>query len=222
MPYYLPEDGIGYLDFKEFDRFRRAWSTAMQLLPWWWVAGEIRSGDSDAMKTRGEFGQINLPATYLAADAITRLMNELNQWRELEDIAHDSYGSEQARVLTREVETAAAKWPTEDKPHRVKFFRCMSCEQQTLRYYPPEVYEGELLDVRVKCSNCNAVMDSDMFAFAAAVIEAEEKDRERRRLDLDKRRPRTDRQIKSDDLPVGESEVGSDVATDVDAVRVSA
>jgi hypothetical protein len=137
MPYYLAEDGVGYLTFEQFDRLRRAWSDAIKLLPWWWVAGQIRSGDIDEMRVRSSDPALPLPATWLAAHEITRLMQELNGWLELEDVAHDAGAAELALLLTKEVETAAAKWPFSDRSHKVSYFRCQACQQMTLRYMPP-------------------------------------------------------------------------------------
>ena len=133
-----PDAGtVGYLTYDEFDRLTRAWVTAIKHLPWWWVAGHIRGGDSDELRTRSTEHTLPLPSTWLAAHEITRLMQELNQWPELEDAAHDDYGSEIAKLLTSEVQTAAAKWPISDRAHRVQHFRCQACQQLTLKYMPP-------------------------------------------------------------------------------------
>lgn len=129
--------GVGYLTWDEFDRLTKAWVTAIKHLPWWWVAGQIRSGDVDEMHHRSTEPSLPIPATWLAAHEITRLMQELNQWRELEDAAHDDFGAELAKLLIKEVETAAAKWPISDRSHRVQHFRCQACQQLTLKYLPP-------------------------------------------------------------------------------------
>lgn len=138
QPEYDPDaGGVGYLTWDEFDRLTKAWVTAIKHLPWWWVAGQIRSGDVDEMHHRSTEPSLPIPATWLAAHEITRLMQELNQWRELEDAAHDDFGAELARLLTKEVETAAAKWPISDRSHKVQHFRCQACQQLTLKYLPP-------------------------------------------------------------------------------------
>lgn len=129
--------GIGYLTWDQWDRLQRAWVTAHKHLPWWWVAGHIRSGDADELRRRSAELPLGLPATWLAAWEITRLMQELNRWPELEDAANDTDGAELALLLIREVQTAAAKWPIADKPHQVRYMRCQACDLATLRYLPP-------------------------------------------------------------------------------------
>jgi len=143
--------GVGYLTWDEFDRLTRAWVTAIKHLPWWWVAGQIRGGDADEMRHRSTEPSLPIPATWLAAHEITRLMQELNQWPELEDAAHDDYGADIAKLLTREVQTAAAKWPLSDRSHKVQHFRCQACQQLTLRYLPPTdkaPKDARMVDVR--------------------------------------------------------------------------
>lgn len=129
--------GVGYLTWDEWEELGKAWTTALKHLPWWWVAGHIRGGDADEMRHRSVEPALPLPATWLAAHEITRLMQELNQWPELEDAAKDVYGADIAKLLTREVHTAAAKWPISDRAHKVKHFRCQACQQLTLKYLPP-------------------------------------------------------------------------------------
>lgn len=139
-PEYDPDaGGVGYLTFDQWDRLTRAWQTAFKHLPWWWVAGHVRGGDADELRSRNREHTLPLPATWLAAHEITRLMQELNQWRHLEDAANDVDGAEFALLLVREVETAAAKWPLSDRSHRVQHFRCQACQQQTLKYLPPNL-----------------------------------------------------------------------------------
>ena len=129
--------GVGYLTWDEWDNLTKGWVTAIKHLPWWWVAGQIRGGDIDEMRHRSTEPSLPIPATWLAAHEITRLMQELNQWPELEDAAHDIYGADIVKLLTREVQTAAAKWPISDRSHKVRHFRCQACQQLTLKYLPP-------------------------------------------------------------------------------------
>lgn len=206
VDYDPAEGGVGYLTFDQWDRLTRAWQTAYRHLSWWWVAGHVRGGSSEDAKRRTTEHALPLPATWLAAHEITRLMQELNRWTELEDAANDIDGHEFALLLTREVETAAAKWPLSDRTHRVSHFRCEACQQLTLKYFPPNVgsredapkvdvqarfalrpnalREVELLDVVVRCTDpeCRAVMSSTRFEIAVKLIEFEEKQREQRRL----------------------------------------
>lgn len=202
-PEYDPAEGsVGYLSWDQWDRFTRAWVTARRHLPWWWVAGHIRGGDQDELRRRSAGPGIPLPAPWLAAHEITRLMQELNSWPELEDAARDIDGSDFAMLMVREVETAAAKWPLADRSHKVRFFRCPACDQQTLRYLPPNfgaradapmvtvgvrevsgVRPIELMDVVVRCTDkaCGAVMDHSMFEIAVAVIWQEQEARSGKR-----------------------------------------
>lgn len=228
------EGGVGYLTFDEWDRLLRAWTTAVKLLPWWWVAGHIRGGDLDELRVRSSETPIGLPATYLAADEITSLMHQLNRWPELEDAANDTLGHYLASQLTSCVETAAAKWPISDRNHRVKYFRCQACEQQSLKYYPPNVGKrlnapmvdvkfrigssmvgAELMDVVVRCSNkeCNAVMDHAMFERAAVMVAYEQELRSgKRRLDSDSGSAGTDREKQINRVSVGAGRAGSEDA----------
>lgn len=230
MTEYDPNAGtIGYLTYDQWDRFVKAWQTAYKHLPWWWVAGHVRGGDVDELRRRGSENPLPLPATWLAAHEVTRLMNELNAWPELEDAAKTQDGAELILLLTREVETAAARWPYSDRTHRVGYFRCEACQQLTLKYFPPNPAKRpdaptvdvqirgrdgalrpvELLDVVVRCTDrsCNAVMGSARFEVAVKLIEWEheqEKANAKRRLDTPGRSAGTGGSIESDDLAVGE------------------
>jgi hypothetical protein len=229
-PEYDPDaGGVGYLTFDEWDRFTRAWQTAYKHLPWWWVAGHVRGGDGDELRSRSAEHTIPLPGTWLAAHEVTRLMHELNRWPELVDAANDQDGAEFIMLFTREVETAAAKWPFSDRTHRVSYFRCEACQQLTLKYFPPnpserenapmvdvtyrgrdgKVRKGELLDVVVRCTDgtCNALMSSARFEVAVKLIEWEheqEKIRAKQRLDSAGGSAGKGGQVESDDSSVAE------------------
>lgn len=176
---YDPAAGsVGYLTFDEFDRFRRADDNARRYVPWLRVAGYLRAGtDPDEFRSRSVMSHppLGLPATWLAAEEITRLSYEINCWPTHEAVARDIDGSELALLFTREVETAVAKWPIADRPRSVKFFRCTSCNQATLRYYPPTLADEVVRDSAVKCTDksCRAVIDEAMFARMALLIEQE-------------------------------------------------
>ena len=190
-----PEDGIGYMTWEQFERFRDAVNDSRRLIPWLRVAGYIRSGDHDELKHRSTDRPLGLPPTWLAAEEITNLLQEINQWPELEDVA--THGSEFAFMLTKEVETAAARWPLEDKSHSIQYMRCQACQLMTLRYYPPKTAKDR---ITVKCKTCRAVMDEDMFSFAAALIESENN---ARRLGHDRRGRDESAPSETDNLPVG-------------------
>lgn len=138
------EGGVGYLTWDEFDRLGRAVKNAHKHVAWWRIAGHIKLGDSEEHRPRSSDPTIPLPATWLAAEEISRLLGELNGWPTLEDAANTLDGQFFATLLIREVETAMAKWPMSDRPHKVRFLRCRACQQQTLKYYPPN--RGERRD----------------------------------------------------------------------------
>lgn len=129
--------GVGFLTFDEYDRFVRAVGNARSHVAWWRIAGHIRLGDAEEHKSRSSDPMIPLPATWLAAEEIGNLLLELNTVPTLADAAHRL--PEIAMLLTREVETAMAKWPMSDRPHKVRYLRCRACQQQTLKYYPPNL-----------------------------------------------------------------------------------
>lgn len=172
------QGGVGYLTWDAFERLRNADEKARKIVPWLRVAGYLKSGtDPDEFRSRNAMSHppLGLPATWLAAEEISRLSSELNQWATLEDAASDDWGAEVAWLFTREVETADAKWPIVDRARAVKFFRCTACNQQTLRYYPPSLVGETLRDSVVKCTDktCRAVIDELMFKRMAVLIEKE-------------------------------------------------
>lgn len=200
------EGSVGYLTWEEFNRLGWAVQNAMKHVSWWRVCGHVRSGDPDERIHRSREHALPLPAAWLAATEVSRLLGELNRWPELEDAAADMEGQWFCLELIREVETAMARWPIEDRPHRVQFIRCMACDRLTLKYFPPssnsrddattaiasirvgdELRPVELRNTVVKCTerDCGAVLDEGMWLFAVALKEAEELERKRR---LDSRR----------------------------------
>lgn len=196
-----PEEGIGYYTIDQFDRLRNAVNTARTLVPWLRVAGYIRGQQGERVHSSRD-GHIGIPPTWLAAEEISRLLGELNQWKELHDVVNDEHGAWLGWEFVRETETANARWPIEDRPHRVQQMRCDKCQALTLRYHPPRHAEDRII---VRCSDktCRAVMDEAMFAFATHVIEQENHEREKQRLDQARRRRSARRQGQADDLPVG-------------------
>lgn len=218
--------GVGYLTWAEFDRFRNAVDNARQYVPWLRVAGYIKIGaDPDEWfnKTSHRVNMpLGLPPAWLAAEEITSLLGEINQWPDLEDVAKK--GSEFALLLTREVETAMARWPMSDRAHAVKFFRCQACNQMTLRYYPPRFVGEALIDSVVKCTDktCRAIVDETMFTRMAVIAEMEEKEKRERvkRLASGKRSAGESEPESGDDLPVDSAGTGEDVASDADPAGV--
>lgn len=164
------DEGVGYLTVEQFNRFGWAMHHSRNLLAWLRVAGYIKSADADIAVATTREGHIGLPPTWLAADAISRLVYELNGFPELEDAAADQGGAELAMVFTREVESARARWPYEDRPHYVQWIRCPACSHLALRYHPPR-FEGDR--ITVKCMLCSHVAEEDTFSTAALLQEKE-------------------------------------------------
>lgn len=161
---------VGYMEWRDFQKLKWAVSEAGKLVPWLRTAGFVNFGDNVSVQTSMN-GHANLAPTWLAAEEITRLLNELNQFPELEDAANDKYGQYVAVMLTREVQTAAYKWPYEDKPHEM-WIRCGGCEQLTLRYIPPR-FEGDL--VKIKCRACFYELGEQEFLDWVELVTEEER-----------------------------------------------
>lgn len=226
MPDYIEEGNIGYLEPNEYRRFQWAVHDSRTMVPWLRVAGYIRGGDIDELKHRSADRPLGLPPTWLAAEEISRLLYELNQWPTDEAAANDIDGHEVMRLLTHEVETASHKWPYEDKPHNVTYMRCQNCQQTTLKWHPPRG-KGDSAIVRCRDRSCRAVMDERMFGFAAELIKQENEDRERREKEMRRARRLGNRAagagtggaIEEDDLPVGAG--GTSVHDSPDASAVA-
>jgi hypothetical protein len=187
---------VGYLTADQFNRFGWAMHHSRDLVSWLRVAGYIKSADADVTVATTRDGHIGLPPTWLAADAISRLLYELNGFRELEDAANDIHGADLASVFTREVETARARWPYEDRAHYVQWIRCPACSHMSLRYHPPR-FDGDR--ITVKCMLCQHVAEEDLFSAAAMLQEMELAGR----LGDDEASVGEDSTQSADDLPVG-------------------
>ncbi|MGX9349184.1 hypothetical protein [Microbacterium sp. KNMS] len=165
-------ENVGYMAWGEFARFRRAVHFSLELVPWLRVAGYVKTGEPDEIRAPSSDHPLGVPPTWLAAEEITRLSHQLQGWPDLEDVANDSDGVEIARVFTREVETAAHRWPFEDRSHRVRYLRCQECSGETLRYSPPR-FTGD--DVRIGCTECDATVTEEEFNTLAALVALEMK-----------------------------------------------
>lgn len=216
---YDPAAGtVGLLTYPEYERFTRAVTDALKHIPWWRIAGQLSAGDADEYKPRSSDPTIPLPATWLAAEEISNLLQEINHWETLEDVAR--FGHEFALTITREVETAMHKWPMEDRPHKVQFLRCRECQQVSLKYYPPKSAGS---DMTIKCTNpnCRAIEDPRNFAHDAALIQ-EENEIAKRRLGDRKRRTSKSEPHETDGVLVGAAGEGEDDATRANVVAVPA
>jgi len=176
----MPDNNDGYVGYLTADQFTRLeWAVhhTAKLVPWLRIAGYIRTGDTDIRVQATSDRPLGLPPTWIAAEEINSLIGELNQWPELADAASDNYGAHIAVMLTREVETARAKWPYEDRPHTIRHMRCDRCDGLTLQYRPPR-HEGDDIQVRCKTRECGAEMGGEDFALAADLIRRETDERQ--------------------------------------------
>lgn len=164
-------ENVGYLTWDEFDRFTRAVHKSLTIVPWLRAAGYIR-GEVDEIRSPSSNHPLGVPPTWLAAEEITRLSSELRYWADLEDAANDDYGSDIAKQFTREVETALARWPIEDKPHKVRHVRCQVCAGETIQYNPPQ---GIWRPVKIACTECGHKVSEDEFKTLVELVTAEMK-----------------------------------------------
>lgn len=164
---------VGYLTMREWNRARWAYDYAFRFLPWLRVAGYVSFEVEDIRVDSSSAAGIGIPPTKLAYLEISRLMNEINRYDDMEVLAADADGHFLIRDFGREVSTAVARWPMEDKPHKVNALRCGSCEELTLMYRPPR-WEGDVIKVDCKCGFS---LDEESFTWAVDLIEKEERER---------------------------------------------
>lgn len=168
-------EDVGYMTWRDFEALQWAVNESRRLVPWLYQAGFIRTGEDVTVQTSAT-GYMNLAPTWLAAEEISRLLNELNQFPELEDAANDKFGQYLATQLTREVQTASYRWPYEERTHKVARLRCAGCERLSLVYRPPR-FEGDA--IRVDCG-CGYVLCEDEFTFACELLALEEQERQKK------------------------------------------
>lgn len=165
---------VGYLDMKEWNRARWAYDYAFRFMPWLRIAGYVSFQVEDIRVDSSRMSGIGLPPTKLAYLEISRHLGELNQWHDIDAAARDVHGAQILIDLGRETSTAVARWPMEERPHRVDALRCGGCEELTLMYRPPR-WEGDI--IRVDCQ-CGYVLEEEAFAWAVDLIEKEELERQ--------------------------------------------
>ena len=169
--YDHPVGGVGYLTWEQFDDFQAAVHQALILVPWLYAAGYIK-GEINEIRSPSVDHPLGLPPTWIAAEEINRLSVELRHWPDLEDVARDDFGASIARQFTREVETACARWPIEDKARAVRHIRCQSCAGETIRYDPPR-YEADT--VKIACTECARTYTDEEFTTLVELVTAEMK-----------------------------------------------
>lgn len=222
MPDHV-EGNVGYLTHDQFIQLQWAFNDAIKHVRWWRVAGYTTSGETDVRVQRSYDHPLGLPPAWQAAEEVTRLMNELNAYHELEDAANDLFGHYLCINLIREVQTATARWPLEDRKRKVKYMRCQACHRLSLRYHPPR-WDGDATVVQCNEADCHAYMDEAMFAFAAELILHENKLREerdrKRGLGDDVRGDGTHGAPEDSDLQVGGGRESADDATNEVSVAV--
>ena len=139
------------------------------IVPWLHAAGYIK-GEVNEIRSPSTDHPLGLPPTWLAAEEISRLSGELRYWANLEDVANDDYGARVARQFTREVETATARWPIEDKGHAVKHVHCQQCSAERIRYEPPR-YDGD--EVSIACTECGRTYTDEEFVALVELVTEE-------------------------------------------------
>ena len=163
------EGEFGYLTTAQWRAFQWAVSYSFVLVPFLRSAGNY-SISVDEGRTAMTEPALGMPATQIAAIEIERLANELRYWGDLEDIANDVEGWSVAVDFTREVQTAAHRWPMEDKPHQVEDVRCTHCGLIALVYRPPQVPGDETV---VRCEECGEAEGDREFAERLKLMRAE-------------------------------------------------
>ncbi len=97
------------------------------------------------------------------------------------DVVSRTMGAMSAVYFYRAVQRALARFPLEEKSRPVKYIRCRTCQQHTLRWMPPLDFEEPVV---IQCSNltCGALWDPAMLEWDMKVlresIEAEMKAKE--------------------------------------------
>ena len=164
------ESGVGYLEMRDFNRFVWAWAEGARITSWLYSAGNLNStSETDVRVDSSTAASINLPATWLAADEISRLLQQLNRFPTPEDAANDKIGASLAIDLGKAVATADYRWPREEKPHKVTYMRCGGCEMLTLKFRPPR-WHGDF--IKVDCS-CGYELSEEEWTWAAQIVMAE-------------------------------------------------
>lgn len=177
---HLADDGVGYLDAREYDKARWAYEQshpASAFMQWLLMAGNVSFSVDDVVSGSTE-PSIPIPATKLAHDEIQRISLELNKWPGVDEAAGDKFGASLLIDLGREVSTAMHRWPMEDKPRRVQELMCGECEQMTLVVRPPR-FPGD--DAIVTCP-CGYRMTKEEFDQVVEMLGKEDDDRKRKAL----------------------------------------
>lgn len=151
----------------------------------------------DDITTSGDPAEMNaLPAEWLAADELTRLLDSwidflmeqhpdrllgpqgtglhpaqwVTPW--LEWVANQDWAHEMRAEISRDVSTFKARWPTADMIERergIPDIRCPRCNQVSLTYTPPTEYKQPF---KVGCSNpdCARVFSEDEWERLVALV----------------------------------------------------
>lgn len=171
----LAAEGVGYLDMRDYNRARWAWEQshpASPFMKWLKVAGYVSFDGTNSRVQSSNTGHVGIPATKLAWEEITRIADELyTKFGDVETAACDMFGQFLLEQLSREVSTAAHRWPAEEKPHKVNAVPCPSCRMLTLMYRPPRERNDEVL---VEClAGCAETMTGEVFADLIDLVEQE-------------------------------------------------
>lgn len=158
----MPDDGeFGYLTTAQWRAFQWAVNFSLAFVPFLRSAGNYSISVDEGGRSSKAEPALGMPATLVSAIEIERLGSELRYWADLEDVANDVEGWKIAVAFTREVTTAAHRWPMLDAPHEVEDVRCTHCHLIALVYVPPQV-PGD--DTVIRCEECGGVEDDASFA----------------------------------------------------------
>lgn len=171
MPDFIEGGNVGYLSADQWTDLEWAIREGRRLWPWLQVAGYIKTEDESGVRVRSD-RPLGVPPTWIAAQEIVRLLDALVKWPSPQEAVATVEGGLVAVALIREVRAAAHKWPTEERPHAVRFIGCPACDLKMLRYNPPARPGDPIL---VKCRVCGAVLDEKMFGFAVRLIQDEQR-----------------------------------------------
>lgn len=164
------EGEFGYLTTAQWRAFQWAVSHSVVFVPFLYAAGNYSINDPDEARAKSADVPLGMPATMIAAIEIDRIGQEMREWDDIEDVANDVYGAEVAKMFTREVQTAAHRWPIADEPHRVEYIRCQACGFLALDYHPPATVET---DAVVQCGECGNITTGDDFKMMAELFARE-------------------------------------------------
>lgn len=126
--------------------------------PEWDVTASLHAGFHPEASLGNVWGVTRLLVEYVV-DAQPRLLAKF-------------HAAGEAVRFVRQMQTALAHYPLEEKARPVRYVRCRTCDQQSLRWRPPLEFEDA---ITIECSNpnCGNVWDPAMVQFDLRVMAQE-------------------------------------------------